>query len=51
VSRRTQFLIPIAAFAIGVGIAEAAGAKNLGIAFGVGQITFAVALVYVLLRG
>ena len=49
--RGIQFLTPVAAFALGVGIAEAAGAENLGIAFGVGQITFAAALVFVLLRG
>jgi hypothetical protein len=42
-------LIPIAAFALGVGIAELAGAVNLGTAFGVGQIVFAVTLVAVIL--
>ena len=42
--------IVLAAFAIGVGIAELFGAKNLGTALGVGQLTFAAALVYVLLR-
>lgn len=42
--------IVLAAFAIGVGLAELLGAKNLGTSFGVGQLTFAVALVYVLLR-
>ena len=42
--------IVLAAFAIGVGVAELFGAKNLGTAFGVGQLTFAAALVYVLLR-
>jgi hypothetical protein len=42
--------IVAAAFAAGVGLAEIFGAKNLGTAFGVGQITFAAALVYVLLR-
>jgi uncharacterized membrane protein (DUF485 family) len=42
--------IVVAAFAAGVGLAEIFGAKNLGTAFGVGQITFAAALVYVLLR-
>jgi hypothetical protein len=40
----------LAAFAIGVGLAELFGAKNLGTSLGVGQLTFAVALVYVLLR-
>jgi hypothetical protein len=42
--------IVVAAFAAGVGLAELFGAKNLGTALGVGQITFAAALVYVLLR-
>lgn len=45
-----KLAIVLAAFAIGVGLAELFGAKNLGTAFGVGQLTFAVALVYVLLR-
>lgn len=40
----------LAAFAAGVGVAELFGAKNLGTALGVGQLTFAVALVYVLIR-
>jgi hypothetical protein len=39
-----------AAFAAGVGVAELFGAKNLGTALGVGQLTFAAALVYVLIR-
>ena len=34
--------IVLAAFAIGVGLAELLGAKNLGTSFGVGQLTFAV---------
>jgi hypothetical protein len=38
------------AFGAGVGVAELAGADNLGIAFGVGQICFALALVGLLLR-
>jgi hypothetical protein len=42
--------IVLVAFAIGVGLAELFGAKNLGTALGVGQLTFAVALVYVLIR-
>jgi hypothetical protein len=44
-------LLLIAAFAAGVGLAELFGAINLGVAFGVGQLTFAAALVWVLLRG
>jgi hypothetical protein len=42
--------IVLASFAIGVGLAELFGAKNLGTAFGVGQLTFVVGLVYVLMR-
>jgi hypothetical protein len=42
--------IVVAAFAAGVGVAELFGAKNLGTALGVGQLTFALALVYVLAR-
>ena len=34
----------------GVGFAELFGAKNLGTALGVGQLTFVIALVYVLMR-
>jgi hypothetical protein len=45
-----KLAIVLAAFAIGVGLAELFGAKNLGTSLGVGQITFAVAVVYVLLR-
>jgi hypothetical protein len=45
-----KLAIVLAAFAVGVGIAELFGAKNLGTALGVGQLTFAVALVYVLIR-
>jgi hypothetical protein len=45
-----KLAIVLAAFAAGVGIAELLGAKNLGTAFGVGQLTFVVALVFVLLR-
>ena len=39
------------AFGAGVVIAELAGAANLGVAFGVGQIVFAIALVVLLTRG
>jgi hypothetical protein len=45
-----KLAIVLAAFAVGVGIAELFGAKNLGTALGVGQLTFAAALVYVLIR-
>jgi len=46
----TKVAIVLAAFAAGVGIAELFGAKNLGTSFGIGQLTFAAALVYVLVR-
>ena len=45
-----KVVIVLAAFGVGVGVAELFGAKNLGTAFGVGQLTFAAALVYVILR-
>jgi hypothetical protein len=43
--------ILIAVFAAATGIAELAGAANLGVAIGVGQVAFAIALVWVLTRG
>ena len=43
-------LICLIAFGAGVGAAELLGAHNLGTALGIGQLTFAAALVYVLLR-
>ncbi len=46
----TKLGIVLAAFAIGVGLAELLGAKNLGTALGVGQLTFVAGLLYVLLR-
>ena len=51
-SRRLAIDIGIltAVFAATVGIAELAGAANLGVAIGIGQVTFAVALVVLLLR-
>jgi len=45
-----QLVILAAVFAVAVLVAELAGAANLGVAFGVGQIAFAVALVYLLLK-
>jgi hypothetical protein len=45
-----KLAIVIAAFAAGVGLAELLGAKNLGTAFGVGQLTFAIALVVLVRR-
>jgi hypothetical protein len=40
-----------AVFAAATGIAELAGAANLGVALGIGQIAFAAALVFLLFRG
>jgi uncharacterized membrane protein (DUF485 family) len=45
-----QLAIMLAAFAIGVLVAGAFGAVSLGVALGVGQVCFAGALVWVLLR-
>jgi uncharacterized membrane protein (DUF485 family) len=46
-----QALIALAAFGAGVGIAELAGAANLGTAFGVGQILFALAIAALIVLG
>jgi hypothetical protein len=48
--RRGELAVILAAFAIGTLLAVALGAGGLGIALGVGQLCFAVALVWVLLR-
>jgi hypothetical protein len=45
-----QAALLLLVFAVAVGIAELAGAANLGVAFGIGQIVFAGALVVLLLR-
>jgi hypothetical protein len=45
-----QVGILAAVFAVTVAVAELAGAANLGVALGVGQIVFAIALMYLLLR-
>ena len=45
-----DLLILAAAFGVGVGVAELFGAANLGVAFGVGQLVFAVVLVVLLTR-
>ena len=37
-------------FGLAVGIAELAGAANLGVSFGIGQIAFAIALAVLLTR-
>jgi hypothetical protein len=45
-----QVAILVAVFAIGTLVAELAGAANLGVALGVGQICFAIALVAVIVK-
>jgi hypothetical protein len=45
-----QLGILLLAFAGGAAVAGALGAANLGVALGVGQVAFAAALVWVLLR-
>lgn len=45
-----QLAILLGAFAAGALVAGALGAANLGVALGVGQVCFAAALVWVLLR-
>jgi hypothetical protein len=47
---RRDLLILVGGFAGGAVIAELLGAKNLGTALGVGQLTFAATLMWVLLR-
>jgi hypothetical protein len=49
-SRRNQLLLLLAAFASGTAVAALLGAANLGTALAFGQIAFAAALVWVLLR-
>jgi hypothetical protein len=44
-----KLAIVVAAFAVGVGLAELFGAKNLGTAIGIGQLTFVIGLIYVLI--
>jgi hypothetical protein len=45
-----QLTIMLGAFALGTAIAAAAGAVSFGVALGVGQLCFAAALVWLLLR-
>ncbi|MFN8159881.1 MAG: hypothetical protein U0R52_02390 [Solirubrobacterales bacterium] len=45
-----QVPVLIGAFALGVAVAELFGAANLGVAFGVGQLCFAAAVVFLILR-
>jgi uncharacterized membrane protein HdeD (DUF308 family) len=47
---RVQLAFLAVVFAITVLVAELAGAANLGVALGIGQIAFAIAVVYLLLR-
>ncbi|MFL5782750.1 MAG: hypothetical protein ACJ760_15635 [Thermoleophilaceae bacterium] len=47
---RTQLLVLLAAFAAGMGLAELAGAANLGTAMAFGQMAFAITLVAILWR-
>jgi hypothetical protein len=42
--------ILLLAFGLGLGVAELLGAHNLGTALGIGQLSFAAALVYVLVK-
>jgi hypothetical protein len=42
--------ILLAAFGLGVGVAELFGAANLGVAFGVGQVVFALTLIALFIR-
>jgi uncharacterized membrane protein HdeD (DUF308 family) len=45
-----QIAFLAAVFGVVVLLAELAGAANLGVALGIGQIAFAIAVMYVLLR-
>ncbi len=47
--QREALLLPLA-FIIGAGVAGLFGAVNLGVAFGVGQLCFAAAVVWLILR-
>jgi uncharacterized membrane protein (DUF485 family) len=45
-----QLAIMLAAFVLGTAVAAALGAVSFGVALGVGQVCFAAALAWVLLR-
>jgi hypothetical protein len=45
-----QALVLVAVFGLATLIAELAGAANLGVALGVGQVAFALALVFLLVK-
>ncbi len=47
---RLDLLVLVAAFALGTAVAELLGAPNLGTAMTYGQLAFAAALVWVLIR-
>jgi hypothetical protein len=45
-----QVAFAIGVFAVVTLVAELAGAANLGVALGVGQVAFAIAVIYLLVR-
>lgn len=45
-----QLAILLGAFALGTAVAAALGAVSFGVALGVGQVCFAAALVWILMR-
>jgi hypothetical protein len=51
VSLLAQIAVALGVFAAVSGLAELAGAANLGTALGIGQIAFALTFVALLLRG
>jgi hypothetical protein len=51
VSLRAQIAVLVGVVVVTVVLAELAGAANLGVALGVAQVTFAIALVALLARG
>jgi hypothetical protein len=50
VSFGRELILLAAGFGAGVAIGAALGAENLGVAFGIGQISFAATLVWILIR-
>jgi hypothetical protein len=46
-----QMVVALLAFGLGVGLAALFGADSLGVAFGFGQITFALCCVALIVRG
>jgi hypothetical protein len=45
-----QLALLAAVFAVTVGVAELAGAANLGVSFGIGQVVFTAVLLVLLIR-